>query len=174
MAWNIGEFITQSRLNVENRNYGKFSGQLGDSADWIQNSIGNNGQVYSHAAAGSVLFQGRFDCGWLGGGKFRIKKWVNGGWNETRLARDFGWNTHETVTATSSGEGLYRIYSETAFQFAAIPWTIWFGQTSFIAGQKIVKWDDKFSSLGTREAGARLTVAQLQSGYIGSMWLQEG
>ncbi len=170
MAWNIGDLITASKLGSENYDhYGYFEGPLGDSADWIQDSIGNNGQVYSHVASGTTLFWGRFRCGWFGGGKLRVKKWVNGGWNETILSRDFGWNTNEEIRAYSTGPGLYRIYSETAFQFAAIPWWVEFGQTSFIAGQKIVKWDDKFSSLGTRSEGVLLTVAQLQSGYIGSI-----
>lgn len=57
MAWHIGESITASKLGNENyNNYGYFEGTLPDSSDWIENYIGNNGQVYSHVAAGTTLF----------------------------------------------------------------------------------------------------------------------
>ena len=170
MAWVIGDLITASKLGNENyNNYGYFEGTLPDGSDWIEQYIGNNGQVYSHVASGTTLFWGRFRCGLFGGGKLRVKKWVDNGWNETILSKDFGWNTNEEVRAYSTGPGLYRIYSETAFQFSAVPWWIEFGQTGLIAGQKIVKWDDKFSSLGTRGKGTLLTLSELQSGYIGGM-----
>ncbi|MGP1508557.1 MAG: hypothetical protein ACTTJW_06745, partial [Sphaerochaeta sp.] len=75
MAWVIGDLITASKLSNENyNNYGYFEGTLPDGSDWIEQYIGNNGQVYSHVASGTTLFWGRFRCGLFGGGKLRVKK----------------------------------------------------------------------------------------------------
>lgn len=125
-----------------------FTGTLPSGADWLQDNIGNNGQFYTHRESGEDIFYGHFKCGWFGGGNFRLKKWVNDGWNETISDWNFGWSSDNALTWQSTGPGLYRAYSDTAFQFDALPWKIWCGQISGInRGDKIVLWDSFTSSL---------------------------
>lgn len=169
MAWNVGELITASKLNSENwSNYGYFGGTHPDAADWIQNSIGNGGQVYTHIKAGSVFFHMRLDNGWFGGGKFSVRKWVNGGWNETLISTEYGWNTHTDVNIKSTGPGLYKISSDSPFEFAAIPWWVEFGDNDCQVGEHLVEYDKWNASLLPKPGGAPLTVSKLQSGYIGT------
>lgn len=134
-----------------------YSGTLSKGADWIQDSIGNNGVVYSHLPYGKVLFWGHFECGAFGGGKFRVKKWIDGGWNSEIYSKDFGWNTNTDVQVQSTGPGAYRIYSETAFAFNALPWSIYCGQTNCSTGLPIVCWDDFKSSLNKVNTGQLIT-----------------
>lgn len=168
MAWNNYDLITASKLNSENAEMGYFEGTLPDSSDWIEDYIGNDGIVYSHVSAGKPLFWARFKCGLFGGGKFRIVKWVNNGWNETVYSIDFGWNTNTSITINSTGPGKYRIYSASAFQFAAIPWKIWFGQTDCKVGAQLVEWNNWKTSLLHKETEELITVSKLNSGYIGT------
>ncbi|MGX8678406.1 MAG: hypothetical protein ACQGQO_04785 [Sphaerochaetaceae bacterium] len=167
MAFSSGDLITASGLNEINGS-ASFSGTLGDSSDWIQDSIGNNGIFFSHRPAGSLLFTGYFKCGWLGGGKFRIKKWVSGGWNETVYSADFGWNTKTTVNVSSTGPGQYRAYSESAFQFAAIPWSIFCGQTDCTTGKFLTVYDGFRSSINSLP-GTLITAALCNSQRAGTL-----
>lgn len=148
LTFSQGTALSADYLNAKNSEV-SLSGTLGDSADWIQDSIGNNGIIFSHRPAGTLLFSGHFRCGWFGGGRFRIYKWINGGWNETVYAVNFGWNTNTTVNAYSTGPGAYRICSETAFQFAAIPWYIYCGQTDCTRGKHLTVYDGFRSSINT-------------------------
>lgn len=167
MAIAQGNIIYASDINNINSN-ASYSGTLPYGEDWIHNAIGNNGIVYSHRANGQLLFYGYFKCGWFGGGKFRIKKWVNGGWNETLLSRDFGWSTDETINVNSTGPGQYRIYSETAFAFEALPWAVYCGQINCEKGKKIVCWDDFQTSLNKVNTGVKITVSHANAQKLGN------
>lgn len=167
MAITQGGLIYASDINSVNGNP-SYSGTLSSGADWIQDSIGNNGIVYSHRASGQLLFYAPFKCGIFGGGKFRIKKWVNGGWNETVYSRDFGWNTNTTVSVNSTGPGAYRIYSDTAFAFNAIPWKVYCGQNTCTKGKPIVCWDDFKSSLNKVNTGVKITVSYANAQKLGN------
>ena len=167
MTFYQGTLISASDLNSKNSEC-SLSGTLPDSADKIQDSIGNNGVVYSHRPSGALFFSARFKCGWFGGGKLRIKKWVNGGWNETVYSADFGWNTNKTVNVNSTGPGQYRIYSETAFQFAAIPWYIYCGNSGCNRGSKLTVYDDLKSSINTLP-GTIITATLCNSQRVGTL-----
>lgn len=166
MSISQGSKITASDINSVNSNV-SYSGTLPDSYAHIENNIGNNGERYIHRTSGQAIFQASFSCGWFGGGKFRVKKWVSGGWNETVYSRDFGWNTNETVTVNSTGPGRYRIYSETDFQFAAIPWKIWCAHNTVSSGEKIYCFDDFTSSGNKVHTGDRITVSYANAQKIG-------
>lgn len=167
MAIAQGGLIYASDVNSINSS-ASYSGTMSSGADWIQDAIGNNGIVYSHRASGQLLFQGSFKCGWFGGGKFRIKKWVNNGWNETLCSRDFGWNTDETVKVNSTGPGKYRIYSETAFAFNALPWNVYCGQINCQKGKPIVCWDDFKTSLNKVNTGVMITTSHANAQKLGN------
>ena len=166
MSWTIGDLITATKLNSDNPTYGLLSGTLSSGADNIQDSIGNSGIIYSHRANGSPLFTVRLDCGLFGGGQLIVQKLINGNWS-TNYDTTFGWNTHQDVTVNSTGPGSYHIYSGTAWQFDAAAWTVWFGQDDCNAGDYLVQWDNKFSSLN-RISGNLLTASLLNTGYIGT------
>ncbi|AEC02363.1 hypothetical protein [Parasphaerochaeta coccoides] len=145
------------------------SGTLPDSADWIQDSIGNNRIIYSHhRPTGVLLFSTYFRCGWFGGGHFRIYKWIHGGWNETVYAANFGWNTNTTVNANSTGSGQYRICSETAFQFVTISWRIYCGQTDCTKGKHLTVYDGFRSSINTLP-GTLITPSLCNSQRVGTL-----
>lgn len=161
MSIGIGQEVFASDIVARNSEP-TYSGTLPDSADWIQDSIGNDGMFYSHRASGQPLFHAIFRNGAFGGGEFRIRKWVNDGWNETISDWNFGWNVNEDLTWNSTGPGLYRVYSNTAFQFAAIPWEIWCGQNTGISrGDPIILWDDFRSSLNQVGTGTTKITASL-------------
>jgi len=166
LSWTTGDLITATKLNSDNSTYGRFSGTLSSGADNIQDSIGNSGIIHSHRSNGSSLFTARLDCGWFGGGQLIVQKLINGSWSDI-YNNTFGWNTHTNVTVNSTGQGTYRIYSGTAWQFDAVPWTAWFGQNNCNAGDYLVQWDNKFSSLN-RISGNLLTASLLNTGYIGT------
>lgn len=146
-----------------------YSGTMPSGADWIQDYIGNDGMFYTHRESGEGLFYGHFTCGAFGGGKFRIKKWVNNGWNETISNWDFGWNANTEKTWTSTGPGLYRVYSETAFAMNDIPWRVYCGQISGISrGDPIILYDDFRSSLNTITTDVKITAAYANSQRMGA------
>ena len=167
MSISQGSVIYASDINSVNGN-ASYSGTLAKGADWIQDSIGNNGVVYSHRASGELLFYGSFSCGIFGGGNFRVKKWVNSGWNETVCSRNFGWNTNETVRVYSTGPGAYRIYSDTAFAFYAIPWSVYCGQINCTKGKKIVCWDDFKTSLNKVNTVVKITTSYANAQKLGN------
>lgn len=167
MAFTQGQLITASELNSVNGGV-SISGTMSDSADWIQDWVGNNGVFYSHRPAGTLLFSAYFRCGWFGGGQLRIVKWVNGGWNETVCARDFGWSTNETVNVNSTGPGQYRVYSNTAFQFAPISYYIYCGQTDCARGKYLTYYDGFQSSINTLR-GTSLSVSACNSQRMGTL-----
>lgn len=167
MAIAVGNVIYASEVNAVNGNV-TYSGTLAKGADWIQNSIGNDGQVYCHRASGQSLFVATFKCGAFGGGKFRIKKFINGGWNETVYSRDFGWNTNASLDVKSTGPGRYRIYSETAFAFNVIPWKIYCAQNTCEKGKFIVCWDGFKTSLNKVNTGQPITAALANQQRLGN------
>lgn len=167
MAIAVGNVIYASVVNSMNSTK-TYSGTLAKGADWIQDSIGNNGQVYCHRASGQSLFVSTFTCGIFGGGKFRVKKWVNGGWNETVFSADYGWNTNASLNIKSTGPGLYRIYSETAFAMNAISWNIYCAQNTCEKGKKIVCWDGFKTSLNKVNTGQPITAALANQQRLGN------
>ena len=167
MSISQGNAVYASDINTKNAEV-TYSGTMPDGADWIQDYIGNNGTIYSHRPSGSLLFQGTFSCGMFGGGYIRIKKWVNNGWNETVCSKDYSWFTNETLKVNSTGPGKYRIYSETAFQFAPIPWYVYCGQSNCEKGKKIVCWDDFKTSLNKVNAGVQITASHANAQKLGN------
>lgn len=168
MAFAKGDLITATGLNSVNASAGRFTGTNPSGGDNIQDSIGNNGIFYSHVRSGGLLFHVRLDCGLFGGGHYKCVKWVNGGWNETVKDDGGSWNTHMDSYVYSTGPGKYRVYSTTAWQYDAAPWQAYFGQTDCTAGDFLVEWDNKFTSLNRKTGGSPLTAARLNSGYIGT------
>ncbi|MFA7189044.1 MAG: hypothetical protein WC117_03035 [Sphaerochaetaceae bacterium] len=167
MAFSQGQLITAAELNNVNSGASK-SGTLASGADWLQDSIGNDGVFYTHRQSGALIFTATFKCGAFGGGKFRIKKWVDGAWNETVCSRDFGWNTNTTVNVTGTGPGAYRAYSETAFAFNAVPWSIYCGQTDCTRGKYLTYYDGFQSSINTLR-GTSLSVSACNSQRVGTL-----
>ena len=167
MAFTQGQLITASGLNVVNDGI-SISGNFPVSADWIQDYIGNNGIIYSHRPPGALLFHIRLDCGWFGGGKFRVVKWVNGGWNETLASSNYGWSTHTDVNVNSTGPGQYRIYFDTAAQFDSTSWQIYCGQTDCMVGKHLTVYDGFYSSLNTLP-GTIITAYVCNSQRVGTL-----
>jgi len=167
MSFAQGSLITASELNSVNSGV-SLSGTMSDSADWIQDWIGNSGIFYTHRPAGSLIMTAYFRCGWFGGGNFRVAKWVNGGWNEMVYSANYGWSTNTTAYVYSTGPGQYRAYSDTAFQFAAIPWSIYCGQTDCTTGKYLTVYDGFQSSINTL-SGTSLTASICNSQRVGTL-----
>lgn len=166
MAIAQGNVIYASEVNAVNNN-ASLSGTLSAGADWIQNSIGNDGVVWCHRSAGQRLFEASMTCGIFGGGKFRIKKFVNGGWNETIYSKDYGWNANDNAKVNSTGPAAYRIYSETAFAMNAISWRIYCAQNDCTAGKRIVCWDGFQNTLNKVNTGQPITAALANQQRLG-------
>lgn len=160
-----GDLLTQDSLRAINSN-ATYTGTLPLNADKIQDSIGNNGVVYSHRASGELLFTCKLQVGIFGGGKLNVDMLVNGSWSNI-YSKKFGWYTDETVNVKSQGEGCYRIYSAENFQFSAIPWSIYCGQVSNLQRGHFLCIFDDFKTSANKIQGL-ITASLCNSQRVGT------
>lgn len=163
---NQGDIIYAADLQTLNSAV-SYSGTLADSANHIQDSIGNDGYVYSHRPSGSVLFTVKLKNGLFGGGTLKVDRLVNGSWTNI-YSHQFGWSTDTTVSISSQGAGEYHIYSSDNWQFAAAPWTIYCGQSDAAQGKYLTVWDDFKTSLNSLQ-GTSITAALCNAQRVGTL-----
>jgi len=164
MSFAVGTEISAVNLNTVNNNY-SYRTTMPKNADYIEDYVGNNGYFYSHRQSGQLLFHCHFGCGAFGGGHLRIGKVINGSL-QTIYSKDMGWNTSVDVNFNSTGEGRYRVWSDTKFQFAQTYPTIYCADNKVASGDRIIIYDAFFISLN-RLSGQELKAATLNTGRCG-------
>lgn len=163
MAFNVGDFITASKLNEVNAQaYKTFTTEA-----W---GWGCDRKWYSQREAGAVLCHISVKCGWFGGAKVRVDR-VDASGNKIAsvFSKDYGWSTNESEDIKSQGPGWYRLYTEGETQIDADhEWRMYSGQTNCLANKYLTLYDDPSVS-GNRLLGSYLTAELLNKGRGGTL-----
>lgn len=163
MAFNVGDYITASKLNEVN-------GQVYKTVKTVSWGWKPSYTWYSHRESGALLCYIRIKCGMFGGAKVRVDK-VDASGN--RLAsvysKDFGWFTDDHANINSQGPGWYRLYTAEETQIDAdYEWRMYSGQTNCQANKYLTLYDDPAVS-GNRLIGSYITAELLNKGRGGTL-----